>query len=350
MIGKSRDSRWRELLGRSLRQRPDAARRAARAAHRHRAPAEPRPSRAPSRRRAEPGAWRRLSAGRRLWSRSPTLVAWYLDRSFRGADLAMIFLVSVLVAAAVLGPLAGAAAAGAGRPGLQLLLPRAALLVRASATPTDVLTFVVFLAVAAGHRLADRPGARPGSRRPRARAAAITALLAASRRLSAAAKKRRRRPALAEQLSAATGGRAVVLLPDGGEIVAGRRARPTMAPLATAGHGRRALGLGAGRGRPAPAPAPCPTPAGPSGRCRAQRPRRRRRRSSPAPARRRRASASSLALLDQGAVALERAELAAEAAEAEALRRSDGCARPCSTPSATTCARRWPPCWARPPR
>jgi two-component system sensor histidine kinase KdpD len=187
-------------------------------------------------------------------------------------------------------------------------------------SPTDILTLFVFWAAAlatgglAG-RLRDQQGATVR------RAAAVTTLLAASRRLSGAAKREDAAQALAEQLSAAAGARALVFLPSGGDIapVAGSPALAEMTPAdmtaarwawekgEPAGHGTNTLpnvpwtfrplqGVKARSGVAATEPA---SGAGPDD------------------------ERFILALLDQGAVALERAEFAADAADAEALRRSD---------------------------
>ena len=162
-----------------------------------------------------------------------------------------------------------------------------------------------------------RDQARLSSRR----ASAVTALLAASRRLSAASTEAETAQVLAEQASAASGGRAVVLLPKEGELlqVAGA---PTTA-LLTAGamaaargawEKGEAAGSGTGtlpqvgwlfrplvgvRGRAGVAGVETTDAMG--------------------------ADDDRLvaAMLDQGAVALERAELASATVENEALRRSD---------------------------
>jgi two-component system sensor histidine kinase KdpD len=153
------------------------------------------------------------------------------------------------------------------------------------------------------------------------RAAAVTALLAASRRLSSSPTIEAAAQALAEQLSAATGGKAAVFLPSDGEIVAATGA-PTLEPFSTAAMAaarwawekREPAGGGTGTlpqvgwtfhpliGVRAPSGvAAIETPLGAG------------------------SDEDRLvsALLDQGALALERAELAAATVENEALRRSD---------------------------
>ena len=128
--------------------------------------------------------------------------------------------------------------------------------------------------------------------------------------------------ALAEQASAAAGGRAVVLLPQGDELVQTAGA-PTTVVLTTGADRPPRAGPGRRASRPAPGRAPC-------------------RRSGwtfwPLMGLRGRAGVAGVeasgemgpdeerlvaAMLDQGAVALERAELAAATVENEALRRSD---------------------------
>jgi two-component system sensor histidine kinase KdpD len=185
-----------------------------------------------------------------------------------------------------------------------------------------VLTLFVFLAVAlvtgflAG-RVRDEQAAT------QRRAAAITTLLAASRRLSASAQKGDAANALAEQLSAATGGKGMILLPTPAGEIAPAAAAPAMAQLGAQDmaaarwaweHGEAA---GAGTGTlPAAGWTFWPLQGishrvgvaatealGQGGGGEAER--------------------FVLSLLDQGAIALERAELAAEASEADALRRSE---------------------------
>jgi two-component system sensor histidine kinase KdpD len=153
------------------------------------------------------------------------------------------------------------------------------------------------------------------------RATAVSALLAASRRLSSAAGRDAAAQALAEQLAAATGGGAVVFLPGDADVVAaaGAPGMPVMGPADMAAarwawqHGEPAgaetgtlpsatwtyrplQGVRARSGVAAIEPKALHTEDG---------------------------ARFVSSLLDQGAVALERAEFAADAADAEALRRSD---------------------------
>jgi len=320
VIGKSRDSWWRVLAGRSL---ALALLRRSGGAALHFVSAGAPDTVAP----AEPGVGRRRLGWRRPldYVGGLALVAaanglsFVLDSFSTGADLAMIFLASVLVSGLAFGlrPALAASALAILTYNFFFLEPRFSLQIGHAA---DVITFVIFLAVAAATgwlsgRVRDQ--ARLSSRR----ASAVTALLAASRRLSAASTEAETAQVLAEQASAASGGRAVVLLPKEGELlqVAGA---PTTA-LLTAGamaaarwawEKGEAAGSGTGtlpqvgwlfrplvgvRGRAGVAGVETTDAMG--------------------------ADDDRLvaAMLDQGAVALERAELASATVENEALRRSD---------------------------
>jgi two-component system sensor histidine kinase KdpD len=183
-----------------------------------------------------------------------------------------------------------------------------------------VLTFGVFFAVAVTTgwltgRIRDQ--ARAVSRR----AAAVASLLSASRRLSSAAKQDTAAQALAEQLAAATSGAAVVLIPKADDIVL-TAASPPLDGLAPADMAaarwawERGEPAGAGTGtlpnavwtfRPLQGVKSRAGVAGVEPQALAAEDNER----------------FVAALLDQGAVALERAEFAAQAADAEALRRTD---------------------------
>jgi two-component system sensor histidine kinase KdpD len=242
-----------------------------------------------------------------------------VDQLSQGANLAMIFLVSVLVSGMAFGlwPAVTAAAVSAFVYNFFFLEPRLSIVI---GHPADVFTFVVFFAVAMTTgwltgRIRDQGLAT--SRR----ASAITALLAASRSLSAATGREAAAHALAEQLAAATGEGALVFLPGGDDVIpaAGAPAMPVLGPADVAAarwawqHGEPAgaetgtmpsaswtyrplQGIRARSGVAAINPAALQTEEG---------------------------ERFVSALLDQGAVALERAEFAADAADAEALRRSD---------------------------
>jgi len=249
-----------------------------------------------------------------------TGLSFVIDRYAAGADLAMIFLASVLLSGLLLGlrPALAAGVLAALSYNFFFLEPRFSFRIGHAA---DVFTFGVLISVAGA------TGWLTGRVRDQAivstnRAAAVSALLAASRRLSAATTQVETAQALAEQASAAAGGRAVVLLPneDDGQLVASAGA-PDLTPLGAGAMAAarwawdkgEASGAGTGtlpqvgwtfrplvglRGRAGVAGIEVTGEAAHDDRLVA-------------------------ALLDQGAVALERAELAFATVENEALRRSD---------------------------
>jgi two-component system sensor histidine kinase KdpD len=313
VLGKSVESRWREILGRSLaaallrEARGVAVHVVTEAVHER----EPKPVQPLSL-----GRWQGYAVGA-LFVLAATLAAWGLDLAFDRVDLGMIFLAAVLAAGVLHGlrPALAAATVAFVVYNYLFLAPRYSLAIGA---PTDFITLVVFWAVAlASGGLAGRVRDQAlGSQR---RAAAVATLLAASRTLSAATGREAVASALAEQVAAAAGGRALVLLPEGDEIaplagspglealdaaqmaaarwawekgeVAGfgtgtlPQARWTFWPLegvrARTGVAAVEAGVGADQER------------------------------------------LILALLEQGAVALERSQLATEALETETLRRAD---------------------------
>ena len=247
------------------------------------------------------------------------MIAWLVDRYVESANLAMIFLLSVLIAGLAFGlwPALAAAATAALIYNFFFLEPQYTVLI---GHPADVFTFAVFFAVAlATGWLTGR--IRDQSRAVARRASAISAVLAATRRLSAAAKAQDAAEVLAEQLAAATSGKAVVFVPtdddiqiaasspalevlSAGDMAAARWAWEKGEP-AGAGTGtlpnaawtfRPLQGVKARAGVVGVEPAALATEDG---------------------------ERFVAALLDQGAVALERAEFAAGAADAEALRRTD---------------------------
>ncbi|HZC17473.1 MAG TPA: sensor histidine kinase KdpD [Caulobacteraceae bacterium] len=318
VVGKSHDSRWRMLTGRSLanallRRSGGAALHfvTAGAPDERTAPAETAPKRPPH-------WWRGYLAAVVLVTIANG-VAFVLDSYSTGADLAMIFLASVLGAGLAYGLRPALAAAGLAilTYNYFFLEPRFSLVIGHA---TDVFTFAIFIAVAgATGWLSGR--VRDQAQLSAQRASAVTALLAASRRLSAASTQDETAQALAEQASAAAGGRAVVLLPKGEDLVQVAGA-PTTVLLTTgaltaarwAWDKGEPAGTGTGtlpqvgwtfrplvgvRGRAGVAGVEVSETAG--------------------------ADEERLvsAMLDQGAVALERAELAAATVENEALRRSD---------------------------
>jgi len=235
------------------------------------------------------------------------------------ANLAMIFMLSVLISGLAFGlwPALTAAALSAFVYNFFFLEPR--LTVRIG-HPADVLTFAVFFAAALTTGwLTGR--IRDQTRAVSRRAAAVAALLSASRRLSSAAKQEGAAQALAEQLAAATSGAAVVLTPVADDIVL-TAASPPLEGLAPADMAaarwawERGEPAGAGTGtlpnsawtfRPLQGVKARAGVAGVEPQALAAEDNER----------------FVAALLDQGAVALERAEFAAQASDAEALRRTD---------------------------
>jgi two-component system sensor histidine kinase KdpD len=143
-------------------------------------------------------------------------ISYFVDRYVESANLAMVFMLSVLASGLLFGlwPAVTAAAGAAFIYNFLFLAPRLTLFIGHAA---DVLTFGVFFAVALTTGwLTGR--VRDQARATARRASAIAAVLSATRRLSGAAKTEEAATALAEQLAAATSGRAVVLGPDGGDL------------------------------------------------------------------------------------------------------------------------------------
>jgi two-component system sensor histidine kinase KdpD len=246
-------------------------------------------------------------------------VAWVVDRYAQGANLAMVFMLSVLVSGLAFGlwPAVTAAAAAAFIYNFFFLEPRLTLSI---GHPSDVFTFAVFFAVAMTTGwLTGR--VRDQTRAVARRASGIAAVLLATRRLSSAARAEDAATALAEQLAAATGAAAVVLTPDGEDIVIAA-ASPPLDELSPgdmaaarwawekgepAGHGTGTLPTAGWIFRPLQG---VKSRAGVVG-------------VEPKAIASEDGERFVSALLDQGAVALERAEFAAAAAGAEGLRRSD---------------------------
>jgi len=246
-------------------------------------------------------------------------VAYFVDKYAQSANLAMVFMLSVLVSGLAFGlwPAVTAAATAALVYNFFFLEPRLTFYI---GHPSDVFTFAVFFAVAMTTgwltgRVRDQ--ARAVSRR----ASGISAVLAATRRLSSAALAPDAATALAEQLAAATGAGAVVLTPKDGDIAICAASPPLtalspgdMAAARWAWEKGEPAGFGTGtlpnaswtfrplqgvRARAGVAGVEPKAVASEDG------------------------ERFVAALLDQGAVALERAEFAADAADAEALRRAD---------------------------
>ena len=247
------------------------------------------------------------------------VIASLVDRYAQSANLAMVFMLSVLVSGLAFGlwPAVTAAAAAALTYNFFFLAPQFSLFI---GHPSDVFTFAVFFAVAMTTGwLTGR--VRDQSLAVSRRASGIAAVLSATRRLSSAARAEDAATALAEQLAAATGAAAVVLTPmdddialaassppldelSAGDMAAARWAWEKGEP---AGHGTGTLpnagwifrplqGMNSRAGVVGVEPKAIASEDG---------------------------ERFVSALLDQGAVALERAEFAAAAAGAEALRRSD---------------------------
>ena len=317
VIGKSRRSRWRGLFGRSL--APALLEEAAGAALHiitdaaadDRAAPPARPHKGRLQWRGQLGALGLVGVA--------ICIAWLIDRRVENANLAMIFMLSVLGSGLAFGlwPAVTAATVSALAYNFLFLEPRLTMLI---GHPADVLTFAVFFAAAltTGY-LTGR--VRDQARATARRASAVSALLASSRRLSGAARKEDAATALAEQLAAATGGKAVVLLPGGDDIVATAGA-PDLEPLSGAD-------LAAARwtwekGEPAGArTGTLPNVAWTFRPLQGVKARAGVVGLEPRALAAEEDERFALALLDQGAIALERAEFAAEAADADALRRSD---------------------------
>jgi two-component system sensor histidine kinase KdpD len=318
VVGKSGRSRWRALFGRAL---IPALAEEVKGAALHIITEDAQPEQEPPVKPAPRpllAAWRGHLVSIGLVGIAGGL-AGLVDQFSHGANLAMIFLVSVLASGLAFGlwPAVTAAAVAAFVYNFFFLEPRLSIVI---GHPSDVFTFVVFFGVAMTTgwltgRIRDQAVAT--SRR----ASAITALLAASRRLSGAASREETAQALAEQLAAATGGEAIVLLP-GGEDVLPVGGSPSLKPLGTTDAVAARWAWQHGE------PAGADTGTLPSANWTYRPLQGVKARSGVAGFEAKAVQGGDgerfvSALLDQGAVALERAEFAADAADAEALRRSD---------------------------
>jgi two-component system, OmpR family, sensor histidine kinase KdpD len=319
VIGRGRDSRLSELLGRSLAAELLRSARGA-AIHVITEPEGAPPGRPVQARPApRPHHWRGHAVGAGFVG-AATALALGLDRSFERVDLGVVYLAAVLAAGVLHGqrPALVAATIAFLTYNFLFLEPRYTF---AIGSPPDFLTLGVFWAVAlVTGGLAGR--VRDQARNAQRRASAVSALLAASQALSAADGKQATATVLAEQTAAAAGAKAIVLLPRNGDIepVAGA---PTLEPLGSAamaaarwawergepaGHGTGTLPQTRWTFRPlqgvrsrsgvAGIEADALAPGSDEERL-------------------------TLALLEQGAVALERAQLAGDAVETETLRRTD---------------------------
>ncbi|MDB5441134.1 MAG: osmosensitive channel signal transduction histidine kinase [Caulobacteraceae bacterium] len=319
VIGKSRDSWLREAFGRVL---ASALLRQARGAAVHivTEPGDTDPSASEKpRTRFELGGWRG-HLGAALLVTLAGFIANLTDQLASGANLAMIFMLSVLASGLAFGlwPALTAAALAAFVYNFFFLAPKLSISI---GHPADVLTFAVFFAAAITTGwLTGR--IRDQARRSSSRASVISSLLVSSRRLSASATKGETASVLADQISASAGAKAVVLLPMGEELqaVAGAPTLEAMgsAPMAAARWAwEKGEAAGSGTGTlPQTSWTFWPLQGvrarvGVAG----------------VEANALRAGSDEeklvLALLDQGAVALERADLALAAVETETLRRSD---------------------------
>ncbi|AQR63045.1 sensor histidine kinase [Brevundimonas sp. LM2] len=319
VIAKGRDSRLSEILGQSL-----AAEllRSARGVALHiitepAGVATERPTRGPA--TARLAHWPGYAAGA-AFILIATALALGLDRVFERVDLGVLYLSAVLAAGVLYGlrPALAAATVAFLTYNFLFLEPRYSLLI---GSPTDILTLIVFWAVAlATGGLAGR--VRDQARNAQRRAAAVSALLAASQALADAEDRLQTAQVLAEQTAAAAGGKAIVFLPQDDDIVPVAGA-PDLEALdaATLAAARWAWERGepAGRGtgtlpqsgwtfRPLQG---VKSRAGVAGI------------EAGALAPGSDEERLALALLDQGAVALERAQLAGDAVETETLRRTD---------------------------
>lgn len=265
------------------------------------------------------GGWRGYAVGAACVV-AATGLALLLDRTFERVDLGVIYLSAVLAAGVLYGlkPALAAATVAFLTYNFLFLQPKYSF---AIGSPTDFLTLIVFWAVALTTGfLAGR--VREQARAAQRRASAVSALLAASQRLTGVGDRTTAARILAEQTAAAAGAGAVVLLPINDELtlVAGA---PTKAPLDAeamaaarwawekgepAGHGTGTLPQARWTFRPLQGVRDRAGVAGIEAAA-----------LSPGSDEEKLA----LALLDQGAVAVERADLAGQAVETETLRRTD---------------------------
>lgn len=249
------------------------------------------------------------------WVAATNGVAWAAGPRLAGANLAMLFLAPVLASAVGfgLGPALVAALAAAVSFNFLFIAPRFTFLI---GHPADLLTFSMFFAVAlATGGLAGR--ARDQAHMARRHAATIGTLLDATRVLSAATTSDEVARALAEQLMAAGAGAAVVLLPSAeGLRVAGAPAGLDRLAAPAADAARQVLEAGqTARSGDSSANYLFLPLEGASGRVGVVG----LRNSAPDAA----VEGLIAGLLRQGAVALERAELAAATVDNRALRRAD---------------------------
>ena len=316
VLGKGRTSRLRDLFGRSL-----AAEllRSASGVAIHIITDEKDASTPAARPPRTPHRWRGYVIGLALVVLA-TASAYGLDEAFERVDLGVIYLAAVVATGALYGlrPAVTAATAAFLAYNFLFLHPRYSFTI---GSPTDFLTLIVFWGVALlTGALAGR--VREQALRTQRRAVAVSALLGASQALAGADDRMATARVLAEQTAEAAGAKAVVLLPDDDDLViaAGAPETPVLGAAAmaaarwawehgeAAGHGTgtlpqtswtfRPLQGVRGRSGVAGIEADALAPGSDEERL-------------------------ALALLDQGAVAIERADLAGQAVETETLRRAD---------------------------
>lgn len=318
VLGKGRDSRWSAFIGRSLATELLRSSQGA-AVHIITDPATATETPQLPRRWPGFGGWSGYAIGAAFVGLA-TGLALTLDRTFERVDLGVVYLSAVLAAGVLHGlrPALVAATVAFLTYNFLFLEPRYSF---AIGSPTDILTLLVFWAVAlVTGALAGQ--VREQARRAQRRASAVSALLAASQALAAARAPSDTARVLAEQTAAAAGGKAIVFLPQDGEIapMAGapqldKLDAATMAAARWAWERGEAAGSGTGtlpqtgwtfhplqgvrsRAGVAGIEAGALAPGSDEERL-------------------------TLALLDQGAVALERSQLAGDAVETETLRRTD---------------------------
>ncbi|MFS0740511.1 sensor histidine kinase KdpD [Brevundimonas sp. 3P9-tot-E] len=318
VLAKGRDSRLSEWLGRSL---AGELLRQARgvAIHVVTDEIEPPPKSPKEARLNLAGGWRGYAVGAACVV-AATGLALLLDRTFERVDLGVIYLTAVLAAGALYGlrPALAAATVAFLTYNFLFLQPKFSF---AIGSPTDVLTLIVFWGVAlTTGALAGR--VREQARAAQRRASAVSALLAASQRLTGIGDRSEAARILAEQTAAAAGAGAVVLLPVESELTltAGAPGKPELdAEAMAAARWAWEKGEPAGHG----------TGTLPQARWTFRLLQGVRDRAGVAGIEAAALSPGSdeeklaLALLDQGAVAVERADLAGQAVETETLRRTD---------------------------
>ncbi|HRL07069.1 MAG TPA: sensor histidine kinase KdpD [Brevundimonas diminuta] len=318
VLAKGRDSRLSEWLGRSL--AAELLRQARGVAvHVVTDEVEPEPKAPKDVRLNLAGGWRGYAVGVACVI-AATGLALLLDRTFERVDLGVIYLTAVLAAGALYGlrPALAAATVAFLTYNFLFLQPKFSF---AIGSPTDVLTLIVFWGVAlTTGALAGR--VREQARAAQRRASAVSALLAASQRLTGIGDRGEAARILAEQTAAAAGAGAVVLLPVENELTltAGAPGKPELDAEAMAaarwawekgepaGHGTGTLPQARWTFRPLQGVRDRAGVAGIEAAA-----------LSPGSDEEKLA----LALLDQGAVAVERADLAGQAVETETLRRTD---------------------------